>query len=85
MSNTRSFEADTEKPGIYEIRLEGHLGSDWADWFEGAVIALEANGQTLITCAVVDQSALHGLLRKVRDLGLPLLSVNRISPGQVEA
>jgi hypothetical protein len=57
----------------------------WTDWFEGLVITLEANGDTLLTGPVVDQAALHGLLKKVRDLGMPLVSVNRVRPGQADA
>ena len=63
----------------YEIRLKGHLDDRWADWFEGLTITLEDNGDTLLTGPVVDQAALHGLLKKVRDLGIPLLSLNRLS------
>jgi hypothetical protein len=68
-------------PTIYQIRIEGHLGRAWAGWFAGLSIALEDNGDTLLTGAVVDQAALHGLLKKVRDLGVPLVSVNRLDPG----
>lgn len=60
---------------IYQIRLQGHLGSQWATWFGNLTISLEENGETLLTAQVVDQAALYGLLKKVRDLGLPLLSV----------
>jgi len=70
---------------IYQIRIKGHLGPQWADWFEGLTITLEDNGDTLLTGSVIDQAALHGLLKKVRDLGMPLLSVNRIEPGQADA
>ncbi len=69
---------------FYAIRLKGHLDSRWANWFEGLTITLEDNGETLLTGPVTDQAALHGLLRKVRDLGLPLLSVNRIESSQNE-
>ena len=69
---------------IYQIRIKGHLGHQWTDWFEGLTITLEENGDTLLTGPVVDQAALHGLLKKVRDLGIPLLSVNRIEPGQAD-
>ena len=61
---------------VYQIRIQGHLGSEWTDWFEGLTLTLEDNGETLLTGPVVDQAALHGLLRKVRDLGLPLLSIH---------
>jgi len=66
-------------PGRYEIRLQGHLNDRWAAWFEGLTIIRTVNGETLLTGPVVDQAALHGLLRKVRDLGLPLLAVNRLN------
>ena len=69
---------------VYQIRIKGHLGHQWTDWFEGLTITLEENGETLLTGPVVDQAALHGLLRKVRDLGMPLLSVNRVEPGQAD-
>ena len=68
---------------IYQIRIKGHLGQQWVDWFEGLTITLEDNANNLLTGPVVDQAALHGLLKKVRDLGLPLLSVNRVGPCQV--
>ena len=70
---------------VYKIRLKGHLGPQWTDWFGGATLRLEANGETLLTCPVADQAALHGLLRKVRDLGMPVLAVIRIEPGQADA
>ncbi|MEQ8671861.1 MAG: hypothetical protein RLP44_05305 [Aggregatilineales bacterium] len=65
------------EPGHYEIRIKGHLDKKWADWFEGLTITLEDNGETLLSGTVVDQAALHGLLKKIRDLGLLLISVNR--------
>jgi hypothetical protein len=67
---------------IYQIRLEGHLGPHWTDWFEGLTLTREDNGDTLLTGSVVDQAALYGLLRKVRDLGLPLISVIQVDPKQ---
>ena len=66
---------------VYQIRIKGHLGSQWADWFGGLTLTREDNGETLITGPVADQAALHGLLKRVRDLGIPLLSVNRAEPG----
>ena len=69
---------------IYQIRIKGHLGSHWTEWYEDMTITLEEDGTTLLTGPVVDQAALHGLLRKVRDMGLPLLSVNRIQPGEAD-
>ncbi len=65
---------------IYQIRIKGHLGPQWTEWFEGLTITLEDNGDTLLTGPVVDQAALHGLLRKVRDLGMPLISAIRVNP-----
>jgi len=66
------------KPVVYQIRLKGHLGSEWTDWFGGLTITLEEDGDTLLSGPVADQAALHGLLKKVRDLGLPLVSVNSV-------
>ena len=71
---------DRGQPRLYEIRIEGHLDHRWAGWFEGLTFALEDNGGTLLTGPVVDQAALHGLLRNVRDLGMPLVSVRRVRP-----
>ena len=65
---------------VYQIRIKGHLSRQWMDWFEGLTITLEDNGDTLLTGPVIDQAALHGLLRKVRDLGLPLLAVIQVEP-----
>ncbi len=73
------------KPERYEIRIKGHLDDKWADWFEGLTITREDNGETLLTGPVVDQAALHGVLRKVRDLGMPLLSVTRVRSSQADA
>jgi len=81
MSQQRDQRTDTAWPAAYEIRIEGHLGHAWKDWFAGLSIALEDNGDTVMTGVVVDQAALHGLLKKVRDLGVPLVSVNRLEPG----
>jgi hypothetical protein len=66
------------EPGFYEIRIKGHLDDRWLPWFEGLNIKLEENGDTLLTGPVIDQAALYGYLKKVRDLNMPLLSVNRI-------
>ncbi len=70
---------------VYQIRVRGHLGREWSDWFGGLTVTLEANGDTLLTGPVADQAALHGLLKRVRDLGLPLLSVTAIVPGRGDA
>ena len=66
--------------GRYEIRLKGHLENRWANWFEGLTITALNNGETLLTGSIIDQAVLHSVLRKVRDLGLPLLSVIRVEP-----
>jgi hypothetical protein len=85
MLNDLKHNTDPGQPMVYQIRISGHLGRQWSDWFGGANITLEDNGNTLLTGAVADQAALHGLLRKVRDLGIPLLSVNRVKPGQADS
>jgi hypothetical protein len=73
---------DPTQPPVYQIRIQGHLDAVWGDWFTGLVLTREEDGVTLLAGPVVDQAALHGILRKVRDLGLPLISVNRLEPGQ---
>ncbi len=75
MSNQTNLQAESGQPLIYQIRIRGHLGNPWTDWFDDMTIALEDNGDTLLTGPVVDQAALYGLLKKVRDLGMPLVSV----------
>ena len=72
MSNEINSESDPGQPPVYQIRIKGHLGRQWTDWFESLTIMLEDNGETLLTGSVVDQAALYGLLRKVRDVGMPL-------------
>ena len=84
MNNVKG-QRDPDAALVYHIRIKGHLGSQWMDWFEAVTLTLEANSETLLTCPVVDQAALHGLLRKVRDSGMVLLSVNRIAAGQADA
>jgi hypothetical protein len=76
MPNKRSAEQDADQPMVYQIRIKGHLVPQWTDWFEGLTITREEEGHTLLTGPVVDQAALYGLLKKVRDLGMPLISVN---------
>jgi hypothetical protein len=66
---------------VFEIRIAGHLDRGWSEWFEGLAVTLAEDGTTLLSGPVVDQAALHGLLKKVRDLGLPLISVNQVEPG----
>jgi hypothetical protein len=85
MSNKCNPKSDLSEPMVYQIRIKGHLDGRWTDWFGGLTITLEENGDTLLTGPVVDQAALHGLLRKVRDLGMPLLSVNCDIYGQADA
>jgi len=80
MSNKRSADHDTDQPRVYQIRIKGQLVPQWTDWFEGLTITLE-DGNTLLTGTVIDQAALHGLLKKVRDLNMPLLSVHSVDPG----
>jgi len=74
-------ERGSDRPVVYQIRIKGHLGRQWTDWFDGLSILLEDDGNTLLSGPVVDQAALHGILKKVRDLGMPLLSVNPAGPG----
>ena len=69
-----------DEPIVYQIRIEGHLGPKWTAWFRDVSITLEDNGETLLTGPVMDQAALHGLLRKIRDLGMPLISAIRVKP-----
>jgi hypothetical protein len=72
---------ELDRPMVYQIRVKGHLGPQWSEWFGGLSITLEDNGDTLLTGPVEDQAALHGLLRNVRDLGMPLISAVRVKPG----
>ncbi len=85
MSNEINSESEKAQTMVYQIRIKGHLGREWTDWFEGLAITALDNGETLLTGPVVDQAALYGLLRKVRDVAMPLLSVIRVTPGQAEA
>ncbi len=78
MSEKGNYKPNPQEPMIYQIRIKGHLNQQWRDWFENAMITLEENGDTLLTLPVIDQAALHGLLKKIRDLGMTLLSVNRV-------
>jgi len=75
MQNKFNPNTNPNKPTVYQIRIKGHLGHEWTDWFEGLTITLEEDGTSLLTGMVADQAALHGLLKKVRDLGMSLLSV----------
>ena len=82
MSTTKTDSEAHQEPRCYEIRLKGHLDDRWAAWFGGLTLAREDNGETCLTGLVIDQAALHGLLRKVRDLGMPLVSVIHVDPKQ---
>jgi hypothetical protein len=82
VKNLNSDNNDPGQPQVYQIRIKGHLGYQWMEWFEGLSITLTDNGETLLTGPLIDQAALHGVLKKVRDLALPLISVNRVKPSQ---
>jgi hypothetical protein len=81
MTNEQKQKPDVDQSMIYQIRLKGYLSQQWMDWFDGLTITLE-DGNTLLSGPLVDQAALHGILKKVRDLGMPLLSVNSVRPGR---
>ncbi len=78
MSSHSEPKINPEQPVSYEIRIEGHLSEQWTDWFEGLTVSLEETGVSCLTGPITDQAALYGLLKKVRDLGMPLVSVNRL-------
>jgi len=82
MSNNPEPETNPSQPMVYQIRVRSHLGSDWTDWFDGLTVTLQNNGDTLLTGPVVDQAALYGVLKKVRDLGMLLVSVNPVESSQ---
>lgn len=84
MSNKLNPTTDPGQPTVYQIRIKGHLGPEWTDWFAGLTLTRDDNGDTLLTGPVVDQAALHGVLRKVRDVGLPLISVMRVEAGPAD-
>lgn len=79
MANELNPRTEPSQPTVYQIRIQGHLSDQWAEWFKGFAITLVDNGDTLLTGLVVDQAALHGLLKRVRDLGMPLVSVVKAS------
>lgn len=80
MTGEPGSEPDVDNPVHYQIRIKGHLGPQWADWFDGLTVTREQDGTTLLRGPVIDQAALHGILKKIRDLGMPLLAVNSIGP-----
>jgi hypothetical protein len=82
MTHERHPNRGSDRPDIYQIILQGHLSGQWSDWFEGFTITLDERGQTILVGPVIDQAALHGLLKKIRDLGISLVSVNRLDPGE---
>lgn len=81
MTDEQQLNPEADQRTVYQIRIKGHLGSQWTNWFEGLIVTLEEEGSTLLSGPVVDQSALHGILKKIRDLGMPLLSVNSVETG----
>ena len=80
MNDSQAASDTRREPGQYEIRLKGHLEARWAAWFDGLSLTQESDGTTVIRGAMIDQAALHGLLSKVRDLGLPLIAVTQVDP-----
>ena len=84
MSDTHASPDTRRELGQYEIRLKGHLESRWAAWFDGLSLTQESDGTTVIRGSVIDQAALHGLLSKVRDLGLPLIAVTQLDSKQMK-
>jgi hypothetical protein len=84
MTERRTPTPDPPQAGGYEIRLTGHLDAHWTAWFDGLTVSHQSDGTTVISGPVADQAALHGVLQRVRDLGLPLVSVIRIEPDQFE-
>jgi hypothetical protein len=82
MTQTPVPSGQWQEAGQYEIRLHGHLEPRWTAWFDGLTLTVEPDGTTVVHGPVVDQAALHGLLQKVRDAGLPLVSVTRVGPAQ---
>jgi len=84
MTDEQQSNPEARQRTVYQFRIKGHLGQQWINWFEGLTVALEEDGNTLLSGTVVDQSALHGILKKIRDLGMPLLSVNIVASDPAE-
>ncbi|MFO7679796.1 MAG: hypothetical protein R6X34_07065 [Chloroflexota bacterium] len=84
MLNKLDSHTDPDRPAIYQIRIKGYLGCQWTDWFEGLTITADDNGNTILTGQIIDQPALYGLLKKMRDLGATLLSINRVETDQTD-
>ncbi len=82
MSERPTSTPDRPEAGRYEIRLTGHLDVRWAAWFDGLTVSHESDGTTVLSGAIVDQAALHGVIQRVRDLGLPLVSVSQVETDQ---
>ena len=80
MNDKQTYDEKHNQPQRYEIRIKGHLDDRWVDWFGEVTLTREDSGNTRLTCPGFDQAALYGLLKKVRDLGLPLLSVHSVAP-----
>lgn len=84
MPNEQNLGHDPDVPKIFQIKIKGHLGQQWASWFDGLTITLEEDGNTLLTGTVIDQPALHGILKRIRDLGIPLLAVYQVEHKHIE-
>lgn len=82
MTERQTHAPDRSEAGRYEIRLTGHLDAHWTAWFDGMMVSRQGDGSTVISGPVADQAALHGLLQRVRDLGLPLVSVRQVEGDQ---
>ena len=82
MSETHASTEQHYEPELYEIRIKGHLDDRWADWFEGLTFTHESDGTTLLDGLLTDQAALHGVLNRIRDLGLPIISVQLVRPAR---
>ena len=83
MTDEQQSNPEAHQRTVYQFRIKGHLGQQWMNWFEGLTVTLEEEGNTVLSGTVVDQSALHGLLKKIRDLGMPLLAVNQVESKHV--